>query len=369
MHLHQTILSSHSPLCIICAACGYVLVSASSAHADSVRLHEQAGSRGPAISLNQIAELEGQYADTLGDLVIGRFIDGQDELTVQLATVRRVLTESQANWSDLSLRGRTVCVVSRLHGEDDAAATVANDRALATNNKLAVDQSNAELTVSDLLMHKVLELNQTTLDQLQVTFRGGADEAGWLNRSAAVGRYEVEPLSRSGLGRVPMRVRRFDAAGTVEEVTLTAEVARRAVAVVALRQVRRGEVFNAENIGLQEVLLTADTGETLDSTDLLLGQSAASALREGSVVLTDHVAPDVMVQRGDLVTVVCVSGALVVRSIGRASDNGVKGDIIAVRHPDTRETFYATVTGPRQTTINPASSTGDHSLATTEERR
>ncbi len=70
---------------------------------------------GPTITLTDVAELDGEYAETLGELVVGRFADGQDELTVQLATVRRVLTESQANWSDLSLRGR-----SRMRGDASA---------------------------------------------------------------------------------------------------------------------------------------------------------------------------------------------------------------------------------------------------------
>lgn len=345
-----------------------VLCLGHQAAADSIRLLEQAGSAGPAVTLNQIAELEGDYADTLGELVVGRFAEGQDALQVQLATVRRVLGESQVNWSDLSLRGRSNCTVTRLREEKAVdEAMIVNDRALTTNNELAVDQANANQQVSDLLVAKLVELNETSVDELRVTFRGGADEAAWLNRSVAVGRFEVESLSRSGLGRVPMRVRRFDAAGTVEEVTLTAEVTRRVIAVVARRQLRRGEVFSSENVELREVWLEADHGETLDTVDLLLGQSSSSALREGGVVLADHVAPDVLVRRGDLVTVTCVSGMLVVRFTGRASGNGVKGDIIAVRHPETRETFYATVSGKNQATIT--SGTTDQTLASNEDRR
>lgn len=321
--------------------------------ANSVRLHEQAGTTGPAIKLIEIAELEGEYAQTLGDLVVGRFADGQDEITVQLATIRRVLSESQVNWADLSLRGKSSSRVTRLQGVDGSPAPdVANDRAVITNNELAIDQANAGQTVSGLLIQEIVSLNAATLEELEITFRGNADEAAWLNRSAAVGRYEIESLSRSGLGRVPLKVRRYDAAGTVEEVTLTAEVARRVTAVVALKQIRRGEVFSRENTGLKEVLITADHGEVLDSPQLLLGQSSASALREGSVVMAGHVAPDVLVKRGDLVTVACVSGSLVVRTVGRASEAGVLGDIIAVKNPATRETFYATVSGKRQATIS-----------------
>lgn len=330
-----------------------ILALTSSAVANSVRLHEQAGTAGPAIKLIEIAELEGEYAESLGDLVVGRFAEGQDEIAVQLATVRRVLSESQVNWADLSLRGKTTSLVTRIQAAGEIEApNVSNDRAVTTNNELAIDQANAGQTVSGLLIQEIVAVNAAKLEELEITFRGNADEAAWLNRSTAVGRYEIESMSRSGLGRVPMKVRRYDAAGTVEEVTLTAEVARRVTAVVALKQIRRGEVFSQENTGLKEVLITADHGEVLDSPQLLLGQSSASALREGSVVLVSHVAPDVLVKRGDLVTVACVSGSLVVRTVGRASEDGVLGDIVAVRNPETRETFYATVSGKRQATIN-----------------
>ncbi len=346
-----------------------ILILATAAHsaAESIRLHDQIGTVGPAIRLMDIAELEGQYAESLGELVVGRFAEGQNEMSVQLATVRRVLSESQANWGNLSLRGKSSCVVIRLSNLNESdTATVANDRAVTTNNELAIDQANAERTVSTLLIQEIVTLNQATLAELEITFRGNADEAAWLNRSAAVGRYEIQPMSRSGLGRVPLKVRRYDASGMVEEVTLTAEVARRVVAVVATQQIRRGEVFTHQNVGLQETLVTADHGEALDSTQLVLGQSSASALREGSVVLADHVAADVLVQRGDLVTVACVSGSLVVRTVGRASEDGVLGDIVAVRNPETRETFYATVSGRRQATITTART--EETMAQIEDR-
>lgn len=328
------------------------LIFATQAAAESIRLHDQVGTAGPTIRLMDIAELEGDYARSLGELVVGRFADGQDDLSVQLATVRRVLSESQVNWANLSLSGKSTCVVIRIqhHSEADTVEAV-NDRAVTTNNELAIDQSNASQTVSGLLIEEIVQLNGAMEDELEITFRGNADQASWLNRSAAVGRYEIEMLSRSGLGRVPMKVRRYDASGTVEEATLTAEVARRVTVVVATQQIRRGELFSRENVSLKEVLITADRGETLDSTDLLIGQASASVLRAESVVMAAHVAPDMLVKRGDLVTVACVSGSLVVRTVGRASDDGAMGDIVAVRNPETRETFYATVSGKRQATI------------------
>ena len=323
--------------------------------ADSIRLLDQAGSEGPTIRLSQIAELEGDYATTLGEVEVGRFSEGQATLTVQLSTVRRLLTEAKVNWSDLSLRGRTSCAVSRTTGVAELAK-VDNDRAVTTNRKLAVDSSRAGQTVADLLVAELVRLNQVPRSELEITFQGAADDAGWLNRSAAVGRYEIEPTTTGGLGRTSFNVRRYDPAGTIEQATLTAEVVRVAEVVVALRSIRRGEMFTSQNVGVRQVRLDGDHGTLLDSTDLMLGQTAAGSLREGVVVYADQVAPDVLVQRGEVITVACVSGSLVVRTVGRAAEQGVMGDIIAVRNEQTRETFFATVCGKRQARIEPLTS-------------
>ena len=270
-----------------------VLAGAGAAAADSVRLYDHIGVAGSQVTLGQIAELEGDYAQSLGDLVVGRFEDHRPSLRLQIAAVRRVMTEAQVNWSDLVLKGKAQCLISRIDGDPARAVKVDNDRAVTTNNEISVDQQGAGQTVSDLVMAELVELTAAPAGSLAVTFRGNADEAAWLNRSAAVGRYELEVLSRSGLGRVPVKVRRYDPSGIVDQVTLTAEVARRINAVVALRQVRRGEVFSRDNVGVQEVLLTADHGPTLGSVGTVLGQTAASSIRSGSVIDVDHVAPDV----------------------------------------------------------------------------
>lgn len=351
------------------------LTVALTADADSIRLLDQAGVAGSAgtnVTLADIAELEGEYAASLGDLVVGKLGDGGLELSVQLATVRRVLTEAQVNWSDLTLRGRSVCVVSALRIDPQAVA-VDNDRAVTTSEALAIDQANAGLTVGDLIIEELVRFNEAPPESLEIKFRGGeTSDVAWLNRSAAVGRYEVDVLSRSGLGVVPVKVWRYDPAGTIETVTLSAEVARRIDAVVVLRQMRRGEIFSRENVGVRSVLLTSDHGPTLDQLNLVIGQATGGALREGAAVRASDVAPDVLVRRGQLVTVSCISGSLVVRTVATASKDGVRGDMIALRNPETREIFFATVTGKQAATIKtPTAPRSDSagSLASTETSR
>ncbi|MEL7088154.1 MAG: hypothetical protein AAGL98_06875 [Planctomycetota bacterium] len=200
-----------------------MLLLMTTVHADSIRLLQQAGvpanagGRDTAVTLADVAELEGEYAESLGDLVVGELDGNGLERSVQLATVRRVLTEARVNWADLSLRGRSVCVVSPLRAASETV-DVDNDRAVTTSEALAIDQANAGLTVGDLIIEELVRFNDATPESLEIKFRGqnqntpgprkensGGDVA-WLNRSAAVGRYEIDVLSRSGLGVVPIKV-------------------------------------------------------------------------------------------------------------------------------------------------------------------
>ncbi|MEO1236305.1 MAG: flagellar basal body P-ring formation chaperone FlgA [Planctomycetota bacterium] len=334
------------------------------ANADSIRLHDQAGSSAANITLVQIAELEGEYAHSLGDTVVGRFGETQTELSIQLATVRRVLTEAHVNWSDLSLRGRSVCVVTRLRAkqppptETTAAppptppAEPARDHVSAPNYEFAVRDPDAGRTLSDRLIDRLVEFVGADPDALEITFQGGPDAAAWLNRSLAVGHFEIDPRTSSGLGRVPIQVRHRTPSGETQQTVVTARVVHHLEALVAVAPVRRGDLFTERNVALRPVRLTSQPGPTLADLGLVIGQTAAAGLREGELVLTDHIAPDVLIRRGDLVTVECVSGALSVNYVGRATGDGVLGDIVAVRTAQTRETIYATVTGERQARID-----------------
>ena len=186
---------------------------------------------------------------------------------------------------------------------------------------------------------------------LAVTFRGDADAAARLNDPAPAGDVEITLDSRTGLGSVPVRVRTFADDGRVFETRLTAQVVQRVGVVVVTAPVRRGDRFTSENVAVQAVELDRSHGTPVAELDAVLGRAAAATLRVGTPVIERHLAPDVMVKRGDLVTVTVHRGRLSIRTVGRAAENGARGAIIALRNDATREQFYATVTGPRRAVI------------------
>ena len=61
----------------------------------------------------------------------------------------------------------------------------------------------------------------------------------------------------------------------------------------------------------------------------------------------DDVRPPVMVKRGELITVQCMTDGLLIKTVGRAAEQGVLGDLIQVRNEQSREQYVVRITGPR----------------------
>lgn len=357
-----------------------LVLAASSAFAGTVRLHPQAVvADGVSITLGDVAELDGSDARALSDLVVGRFPAGagtSSEVQVPMDTVLRHLKAAAVNLSLLTVKGARSCKV--MHADAAGAAPlprapvapVAPLMPLApaltpsTLENAAADLANPpgapELAAVPTLAQRVTEqlvaLTGADAQALAVTLRGDADAAAWLNAPAPAHDVQIVMESRTGLGRVPVRVRRFAQDGTVHETRLTADVAQRVGVVVVTAPIRRGDRFTAQNVALQHIELDRRHGTPVADLDAVLGRSASATLRVGMPVIERHLAPDVLVKRGDLVTVTVNQGRLRIRTVGRATENGERGAIIALRNDATREKFYATVTGPRHASIDSGSS-------------
>lgn len=336
-----------------------VLVSfAAGATADTVRLHAVAGVRGDAVRLGDVAELTGDAAQGLADTIVATFAGDATELRLSLATVRDVLDERGVNWGLMSLKGYAACRVSRLI--EAREPTLERAAAAAPNPETEVRLDTA-LTLRGQIEALLAQMAGVPREDLRFTFSDR--DAEQLAASALHHRFEIEPMSTSVLGRVPVRVRRYTGGQVAETFTVTVDVARRALALVATRTISRDEPFTAGSVQVREVYLDDDRGEPLADASLIVGQQAAAVLREGGVIYPEHVRSPVLVKRGELITVRCLSGNLVVRTVGRAAQDGALDQVIPVRNEGSRETFYATVTGRREAVVGATSSAAPEPLA------
>ncbi|MFA9479000.1 flagellar basal body P-ring formation chaperone FlgA [Phycisphaerales bacterium AB-hyl4] len=326
------------------------LLVAAPAFADAIRLQRAATVAGSDIRLADVAELTGDRAEALGDTVIASFGE-RSEITLRLADVRLALEEHDVHWGLVSLRGHADCLVRKSadrpspgdrEPRNDASAVASN-----VEDEINLDTS---MTLAAQIIELLEHLTGASRDELRIDFRDR--DADYLNRSAITYRFELESNSSTGVGRVPVAVRQYRGDTPVEEFNLSVNVERRMLALVAQYTIGRGDAFVDGSVRVREVYVSTDRGQPLDDRRLVEGQRAAAVLREGAVVYPEHVRSPVLVRRGELVTVRALVGGLMVRTVGRATEEGAEGEVIQIRNEGSRESFFATVTGRREVLIS-----------------
>jgi len=337
-----------------------IAVLAVVAQADEVRVQKRATVSSAEVTLGDVARLEGGVTEHTGLVVatIGR--SGRAE--VSLSQVRRALDDAGVHWGRVSLGGYASCAVRRQGGEETppvpapapapaAAATAhATRSAAALANPDAGDvRPEAPLTVRGLLIERIAARADADPADLEIAFNGR--DAELLDASVYGQRYEVDVVSATGLGRVPVRLTRYDGVAIGLEEMVTARVSKRVLAAVATEPVARGRAYTGHAVELREVLIDEPLGEPVTDLSLLVGQHAARTVRAGDMLTASDVVAPRLVKRGEVVTVRCFVGDLVVRTVARATEDGAMGETIEVRRVDSRETYEAMVTGRREVAV------------------
>lgn len=109
-----------------------------------------------------------------------------------------------------------------------------------------------------------------------------------------------------------------------------------AAEVVALRTLPAGTVVGPDDIDPGD-------GTPLAEVRAILGQQTRGIIYAGRAILPDQLAPPRLVERNQLVTLAYESGALSIRTEGRALAAGAAGDVIRVMNLASRNTVLATI--------------------------
>jgi len=317
-----------------------VLACGIAARADSVRLYDQTGVEGVNVTLADVAELTGPHATALGQTQIATIKAGEQEIKVSLDDVESALDKAGVNWGLVSLRGYSACRVARL--APPPIITIGRGQAVAANIETPIDL-DAELTLRARVEQLVAERSGLQRDELRITFtdRDGAK----LDRPALGQSIEIEPTSLNTLGRVPMIIRLYESGRVSQTLTVRAHVKRVLLAVVTTGPIARGEVFTRSHLAVRECYLDDDDVTPITDPMIAVGQEATASMGGGEILFARKVKAPIMVKRGELVTVRCLIGSLVVRTVGKAAENGSIDDAIQVRAESTGKTFSAVVTG------------------------
>lgn len=325
-----------------------LVVAVQSIRADSICLYEQAAVEGPDVRLCDVAELKGPTAQKLGNLVVGTLSPSHQKLRIELFEVIRIVTSNgKVNWALLTVMGYKACEVDQI---DQAFPSSASNISLPVDiNSSGEVKLGSPVTIRDWLIEMIERFAQKSRGELKITF---ADrDAVWLNGDARQGQLEFEPLSASPLGRLPIAVRQYQNSGSMKSRRITVNVSRRVMAVIAARRIDRGHVFVPEDLEVGQIYLNDERGEPLNEIENVVGQQATSRIHKGTAIYTVDAALPLLVRRGQIITVRCICGGLVIRTIGRAMEDGTESQIIRVRNEKSREDYQARVTALRQAVV------------------
>lgn len=319
------------------------------ARADSVRLYDQVGVESSRVTLSQVAELRGQAAGALADVVLATLPEGRGEHTITRAEVEKALDAAGVNRGLVSLRGFSECRVTRLVAPP--APLIGQGQDVAANIETPIDFETT-LTLRAVVEQQLADRAGAAdhVDEVRVSFSERDMkrlDVPILGRSV-----EVEPVTSNLLGRVSMVIRLYEGRVVAESFTVNAQVNRTLLAVVTTAPVARGEVFTRGHLQVRECVIDNDADTPITDPAVAIGQASVASLRAGEMLSARAIKSPIMVKRGELVDVRCFVGGLIVRTVGHATENGSLGDRIAVRSESTGDTFYAVVAGRHEVVVS-----------------
>jgi flagella basal body P-ring formation protein FlgA len=113
--------------------------------------------------------------------------------------------------------------------------------------------------------------------------------------------------------------------------------------VVARRALARGEVIAADDLMLAAVSRRPQNAVWFADKDELVGRQVVRPVAAGQPVDEQAAQPQVLVKRGEVVTVYAHAAGVRVRTNARAKQNGARGELIEVESLTNRKTFFARV--------------------------
>ncbi|MFZ2874259.1 MAG: flagellar basal body P-ring formation chaperone FlgA [Phycisphaerales bacterium] len=275
------------------------------------------------VLLRDVAELDGSEAVTLGESVVAPA--GPRPATVTLSQVRGALEAGGANLGRLTLRGSSCSVL----------APVAPPTATPAEIPAPVGNS-----VRSVVAGRVAELLGVGPADLRLTFESRDDALlGVPTQDRTVA---VQPAGEGD--RLPLTVRVYEEDRIVAQGQVRVSVLVRRRVLVTTAALSRGASIRASGL-LEEERWLPPSSAPATGTDLD-GQVLRNRLGVGQVVEMQDIEPPLVVKRGDVVAVDCLSGAFSVRTTARALSPGRLGEVIQFQSLSSKRTFRARVSGP-----------------------
>ena len=333
--------------------------------ADAVTVQPTAQVSGDRVRLADVAQLTGPEAERWAQMELAKFPARQQKLTLSMVDIRGRLADSGAHLGTLLCRGAMRITVHRaLPSVEHAAGTP--ETAPSPNPVLQINEpaetanvvdaqiieTDAELlTVRDQIVHWIAQRLRVAPQDLRFEFDKQAKPILAMPLSGY--RFQFTASNRSLIGRVPIHVARYQGDRLMATDRVRADVSVRRIVVTAVQDIARGQTIADADLTDKEVWIDRLAGHPVAERSAVVGRTAVRTIRAGRPVRQPDVASPMLVRRGDMVQVQCLSGAVTINTVARAVENGQAGQLIQVRRlqrePGERHhrTFFVRISGPQ----------------------
>lgn len=303
------------------------------------------------ITVGEVARVTGAASSAVRGIVL--VADPHDAagdrsyLVLDASTVASRLHDAGLRPSQIAVTGGR-CVVR--FGKREAVPQAAPERPKTDEHTLLAADTDPRTVRGAIAKHLTSELGVSP-DHIRLTFEDR--DRVTLRIDTASRRLTVRPTTSTNAARVVFEVHAFDAeGGLVSRTRLRVDVDLRSRSLRALRRIERGEVVSPDFFEPTETWSPPGGDEPIDAEAEVDGWIAARRIDEGDVLTTDHIAPPVLIERGDIVRVFAHSGGFTVQLKARALEDGGPGDAIALKLDNADAPFIARVDGPKRAVMS-----------------
>ncbi|MEW6326820.1 MAG: flagellar basal body P-ring formation chaperone FlgA [Thermodesulfobacteriota bacterium] len=155
--------------------------------------------------------------------------------------------------------------------------------------------------------------------------------------------FEITPPTSSYLGDTALRVVFRVNGQEVRKTRISGRIDVYREVVCMARSMRRHEVIREEDLCAARRNISQVSDAAISDIREAVGKRLVSSVRAGEIVKQDMIERAPIIRRGDRVTIIAETEALLIRARGEAMEGGAAGEVIRVRNSKSKKEVYARV--------------------------
>ncbi len=358
-------------LAAVLAAWGPALPASAASAASGetvVHLYPSATVCGDEVRLADVASLHGEGAELAAGWTVAAAPPAGERSVLPLAELRNLLAAGGANLGRWTFRGSLACEIRR--PADGAASRPAPEASGGTilpsgpttrpapASRTAAEPASTTRPAGPAPAHT---LEQAIRERIAVRLsdlggtpvvRFGAGLARSLGLASPPYEFRISDRGERLLGMVPLEVGVYEHGRLRQQLTALVEVSVNRNVVVAAGPINTGQIIDRDDLAVEPRSFTRAEGLGTSDPGVFIGQRARTLIARGTVLEARDIEPVPLVSRNDLVTVWAGQGGLRIKMVARALSEAGYGQPVTLKNESSRETFVATVTGPRAAEIS-----------------